>query len=98
MIRMLMQPLEPRRCLPLDKVIAVGFGAAWVSCDSNTVWQEDSHAEWESLWTVRQAEDAAMKNPDADWRIHIVGALAEGHWQRQAANEWVMYEAGQGFA
>lgn len=41
-----------------------------------------------------------------DWRWNaetmqcrgLIGALAEGHWQRQAPGEWVMYEKGQGFA
>ena len=93
-----MPPLEPRHVLQMDKVIAVGFGAAFVTCDGETIWQEDIRAEWDTLWNVKNAEDAALKDPDRDWRIHIIGPLAEGHWQRQAVGEWVMYEKGDGFA
>lgn len=96
--RIVMPPLEPRHVLQMDKVIAVGFGAAFVTCDGETIWQEDIHAEWDTLWSVQTAEDAALKEPDRDWRIHMIGPLAEGHWQRQAAGVWVMYEKGEGFA
>jgi len=93
-----MPQLEPRHVLSLDKVIAVGFGAAFVTRDGETIWQEDIRAEWNILWTVQQAEDEAAKEPERDWRIHLIGALAEGHWQRQDVATWVMYEKGEGFA
>jgi hypothetical protein len=92
------EPLEPQRTLALDKVIAVGFGAAYVARNGETIWQEDTNAEWSELWTVQMAEDAARKDPDQDWRIHLIGPLAEGHWQRQGPNAWVMYAIGDGFA
>jgi len=92
------EPIEPRSILPMSKVIAVGFGAAYVSRDGETFWQEDCRAEFESLWTVQRAEDTAANDPDHDWRIHLVGPLSEGHWQRQASGEWVMYAIGDGFA
>jgi len=85
-----MPPLEPRHVLSLDKVIAVGLGAAFVTRDGETIWN--------TLWTVQQAEDEAAKEPERDWRIHLIGPLAEGHWQRQDAGTWVMYEKGEGFA
>lgn len=94
----LIAPLEPRHVLPMSKVIAVGFGAAYVTCDDETVWQEDLQADWDDLWTVAQAEQAAMANPNHDWRIHLIGPLAEGHWQRQSEGQWVMYAKGEGFA
>lgn len=97
-VTILMEPLEPRRTLSMEKVICVGFGAAYVSCDGETVWQEHPEAEWDSLWTVQRAEHEAMNRPNADWRIHIIGPLHEGHWQRQGVGEWVMYEIGDGFA
>lgn len=93
-----MLPVEPRHVLPMEKVIAVGFGAAFVTCDGVTVWEENVHAEWDTLWSVQTAEDTAAKDPNHDWRIHLIGALAEGHWQRQSAGEWVMYAKGDGFA
>lgn len=91
-------PLEPRHVLPLSKVIAVGFGVACVSCNGETIWQESIHAEWADLWTVQTAEELASKDPEQDWRIHLVGPLSEGHWQRQGVGEWVMYRRGEGFA
>ena len=92
------KPLEPRNILPMEKVIAVGFGAAYLSCDGETIWQEDSSMEYSDCWTVSRAEQEATVRPGCDWRIHIVGPLREGHWQRQGAGQWVMYASGQGFA
>ena len=40
------KPLEPRHILPMEKVIAVGFGAAYLSCDGETIWQEDASMEY----------------------------------------------------
>jgi hypothetical protein len=92
------EALEPRHTLPMTKVIAVGFGAAYVTQDGNTIWQEDLQANWDDLWTVQKAEDAALLSPESDWRVHLIGPLAEGHWQRQGNAEWVMYAKGIGFA
>lgn len=96
---MILQPaLEPLSVLPMDKVICVGFGAAFVTRDGDTVWEECLATQWEDFWTVSQAEQVAEEDPLHDWRIHIIGPLAEGHWQRQAAGRWVLYEKGDGFA
>jgi hypothetical protein len=92
------EPIEPRHILPMDKVIAVGFGAAYVSCDGETIWHQSGDIDFAKLWPVQRAEDTAASNPYHDWRIHLVGPLAEGHWQRQGVGEWVMYAKGDGFA
>jgi hypothetical protein len=92
------KPIEPRHILPMDKVIAVGFGAAYVSCDEETIWQEDARKKFSDCWPVSRAEQEAAARPDHDWRIHLVGPLSEGHWQRQGVGEWVMYAKGEGFA
>ena len=89
---------DPIQLAPPDMVIAVGFGAAYVSRDGESVWEEHLQAEWETLWTVERAEQEAAKDPEHDWRIHRVGPLNEGHWQRQGVNRWVLYEVGDGFA
>jgi len=92
-----MPPIEAGRCLPMAKHIAVGFGAAYVTRDGVTVWQEP-RGEINDCWTVQRAEEEAMKDPDHDWRIHLVAALYEGHFQRQSPGEWVLYQRGEGFA
>lgn len=84
--------------LPMDKVICVGFGAAYVSCNGETVWEEEYQAEFDTLWRVQDAEEMAKEFPEEDWRIHIVGPLSEGHWKRESEGQWVLYESGPGFA
>lgn len=91
-------PIEPRQTLSLQKIIAVGFGCAAVSRDGETVWQEYAGMEYSDCWSVARAEQEATADPCHDWRIHIVGPLHEGHWQRQAVGEWVLYAVGDGFA
>ena len=81
--------------LPMDKLIAVGFGIATVTKDEEVIYDENSGCE---LWTALEAEDFAKEEPDHDWRIHLVAPLSERHYQRQGDNQWVLYEKGQGFA
>jgi hypothetical protein len=96
--RLVMPPIEPRGVLPLDWVISAGFGTACVTCDGETIWQHVSDADFDTLWTVLDAEHEAMKLPEKDWRIHVIRPLYEGHWQRQSPGEWVLYKKGHGFA
>jgi hypothetical protein len=85
--------------LPMDSLIAVGFGYARVTKGTETVYDEmDTDGEEESLWTAQKAEDEAVKAPDHDWRIHLVAPLSERHYQRQGDDLWVLYEKGIGFA
>lgn len=81
--------------LPMDKLIAVGFGIATVTKDEEVIYDENSGCE---LWMTLEAEDFAKEEPDHDWRIHLVAPLSECHYQRQGDNQWVLYEKGQGFA
>lgn len=84
--------------LPMDSIIAVGFGEASLTRDDETVWEELPHMEEEDFMTVKQAEAIAAADPRHDWRIHKVAPLSERHYQRQGENHWVLYEKGQGFA
>ena len=86
--------------LPMKTLIAVGFGVATVKKNDETVYSEEEyeHERIEKLWTAQDAEDAARKEPDADWRIHLIAPLSERHYQRQGENYWVLYEKGKGFA
>ena len=88
--------------LPMDAMIAVGFGDANLTRDGEVVWDERSVAHiatgWDDFWTVERAEQEAAKDPDHDWRIHLVAPLSERHYQRQGEKHWVLYEKGIGFA
>src|SRR5665648_927454 len=61
--------------LPMDKLIAVGFGIATVTKDEEVIYDENSGCE---LWMTLEAEDFAKEDPDHDWRIHLVAPLAKG--------------------
>lgn len=82
--------------LPLDAWIAVGFGAAYVTRDGETVWEMDSIDD--ECWTCADAEAAATADPDHDWRIHFYGPLSEAEYQRHEAKNWVLVKKGMGFA
>ena len=84
--------------LPMDAVIAVGFGYAAVTKNGEIIFMEVPEADEPDIWTCQDAEDAALQDPDNDWRIHLVGPLSERHYQRQGPGLWVLYEKGEGFA
>lgn len=81
--------------LPMTAIIAVGFGYAAVTKNDKEVYVESDN---ENCWTVQDAENLAIQDPDNDWRIHLVAPLSERHYQRQGDNLWVLYEKGIGFA
>jgi hypothetical protein len=91
-------PLNPLTTLPLNAHIAVGFGVAAVTRNGIPVWQEEPNMEFADTLTCEQAEEMAVADPDADWRIHMIGPLKETYWQRQGPGMWVLYKKGQGFA
>lgn len=62
------------------------------------IYNENSIENESDLWTLKEAEEEALKDEDNDWRIHLVAPLSERHYQRQDKNKWVLYEKGQGFA
>lgn len=86
--------------LPMDKIIAVGSGCATVTKNGKDVYSEPQGMEdvEDKLWTLQHAENEVIKDPDNDWRIHLVAPLSERHYQRQSDNTWVLYEKGMGFA
>ena len=83
--------------LPMDAVIAVGFGEANVTKNDEFIYSEND-VKNEEFWTTQDAEEAALQDPDNDWRIHLVGPLSERHFQRQGPGLWVLYEKRGGFA
>jgi hypothetical protein len=86
--------------LPMDAIIAVGFGYAAVTKNGAEVYNESEMCQdnWDNAWTCQTAEDLAKQDPDNDWRIHLVAPLSERHYQRQGEDHWVLYEKGEGFA
>lgn len=83
--------------LPMESIIAVGFGDASLTKNDETVYREDPQHE-DDIITVEDAEEIAAKDPDNDWRIHLVAPLSERHYQRQGDKHWVLYKKGKGFA
>jgi hypothetical protein len=79
----------------MDMVIAVGFGSAQVTKDNELVYEEREDGE---LWTVQDAENEALQDPDHDWQIMKVGPLHGETFQRQAPGRWVCVESNPGFA
>ena len=103
-----------RRCLnccslvdvaPMDMLIAVGFGDANVTKDGEEVYSEmaigmndDFEFKESELWTVQDAENEALKDPDHDWRITMYAPLRGRVFQRQDVGKWVLVEEDMGFA
>ena len=83
---------------PEEMLIAVGFGVATVTKNGKEIYNENSIKNESDLWTLKEAEEEALKDEDNDWRIHLVAPLSERHYQRQDKNRLVLYEKGQGFA
>lgn len=78
--------------LPLDAILAVGFGQVTVSKDGDLVWCGDDPTK-----ELSQVEEKAKEDPDHDWRVCFYGPLSESEYQRQDGN-WVLVRKGMGFA
>lgn len=88
--------------LPMDAIIAVGFGSATLTKGKELIYDESGHGkeheDAEGWMTAAKAEELAAADPDHDWRIGLVAPLSERHYQRQGDAHWVLYEKGEGFA
>ena len=83
---------------PMDMPIAVGFGRAEVTKDSTVVYKEPPEYDESGWWTVKNAESAAQKDPDHDWRIMLYAPLYGKCYQRQGEGLWVLIAENEGFA
>lgn len=84
---------------PMDMLIAVGFGEAKVTKNGETVYSElNCHEDTEKFWTVQDAENEALKDPDHDWRIILFAPLRGKTFQRHGDGNWVLVEENMGFA
>jgi hypothetical protein len=88
--------------LPMEAVIAVGFGSASLTKGDECIYDEQDverpGSGYTEYMTAEQAEALAAADPDHDWRIHLYAPLSERHYQRQGDKHWVLYEKGEGFA
>jgi hypothetical protein len=83
---------------PPDGVIAVGFGAASLTCNGAEVYDEQRVEEGQYMTGAEAEAMAAKHDPDNDWRINLYGPLWGGTYQRHAPGEWVLIERNEGFA
>lgn len=84
---------------PLSMIIAVGFGAAYVTKDGGQIYDgEQACRAGKKPKTVRSIELMARKDPDHDWRIVKFGPMHGETFQRQGMNKWVCIESNEGFA
>ena len=83
-------------CLAPEASIGVGISYAALTRDGEAVYEEDG--EQRDLMTVGQAERLAEREPDRDWRIHLVAQLEDRHYRRERAGLWVLYERGYGMS
>jgi hypothetical protein len=81
--------------LSLDAQLAVGVGYAALTRDGVPVYEAECFA-LEDVWTVRDAERLAARDPARDWRIHPVALRDERHYRRTTDGRWVLYERGYG--
>lgn len=93
-------PIPTQACM--NKVIAVGFGAAYVSRDGLLVLDGEKRysdsEDGEDLLTFADAEEVASKDPDHDWRVVFYGPLHGETYQRQGEKAWLCIERNDGFA
>ena len=89
--------------MSMERLLAVGFGDVNVTRDGEHIYSESERTDkdgdgWDQFWTGKDAEEAAAKDPDHDWRVHFYAPLYEAHYQRQGEGHWILYEKGEGFA
>jgi hypothetical protein len=85
------------RQAPLDMWVAVGFGSAYATRDSEVVYCESSEENAEIL-TVGDIEKMAADDPYHDWRITKYGPLHGETFQRHGEGVWMCIASNEGFA
>lgn len=86
----------------LDRTIAVGFGAAYVTRDGVEVLDGEramQRAQSEADYiTGHHAEALASADPDHVWEIVFVGPLSGATFTRQPDGRWIATRRDEGFA
>lgn len=84
---------------PMDMVIAVGFGSAFVTKDGQEVYNgEKDYRDGKEPKTVGEIEKMAAKESDCDWRIIRHGPMHGETFQRQGNKKWLCIESNGGFS
>lgn len=84
---------------PMEMLICVGFGYAYVSSDGIRVYDgEQDLVDGNEPKTVGEIEEMAKADPNHDWRIVKHGPLHGETFQRHGDWEWVCVESNEGFA
>jgi hypothetical protein len=84
--------------LPLESIIAVGFGSANCTKDNEFVYDEQDTPDGGDYATCGDMEKLAAADPDHDWQIAFYAPLYEAVYQRHGNNHWVLIQKGNGFA
>lgn len=82
----------------MDMLIAVGFGDAYVTKDGEEIYNELDIDDNEKLWTVRDAEEYARKDPNHKYKIVKYAPLHGETYERNDKGEWVLVDTNEGFA
>lgn len=99
-----LEKLNPNPCLhcpdplleaPMEKIIAVGFGSAVLTCDGKLIADGERAKKW---LRFKDAEKMAEKDPEHDWQVQLHGPLHGETYQRQGKGKWVCIEQNEGFA
>ena len=83
---------------PMDMIISVGFGDAYVTKDGETIFNENDVDDFSKCWTVQDAEDYASKEPNHVYKINMYAPLHGETYQRNNKGEWVLINTNRGFA
>jgi len=86
------------KALPLEAIIAVGFGSAFCTKDGAPIYDEQDTPDDELNKTCADMELLAAADPEHDWLISYYAPLYEAVYQRHGPEHWVLVEKGQGFA
>lgn len=84
---------------PMDMIISVGFGEAYVTKDGEEIYNEmNVPVTSDDYWTVQDAEDYASKEPNHVYKIIMYAPLHGETYQRNNKGEWVLINTNRGFA
>ena len=92
-------PPAPPDILPLDAVLAVGFGWVVVTRDEEVVWSGDDEG-----MLLEAFESIAATTPLAVWRVRFIGPLSGSTYERVKCDAsascvgWKLIKKDQGFA
>ena len=86
----------PDRYLAPEAAIGVGIGYAALTRDGKPVYEDVGTGR--APMSVAQAERLAQREPDRDWRIHLVAQLEDRHYRREGDGLWVIYARGYGMS